>query len=206
MLSFHYQKQPKDTIAMSDVKIISVHPAEKTLGSLHPEVMERMKRVARFKVLSYKSEQKLRRRVDFFFAIKGRMLNTVSCKLAVIRCLAAVLVAGSPFIGFTGVLSPLSIVIIALGVMLAAGFLTRFVSLGIAGIMAYDFIVNFVPSDPDITIIFGMIPFIGLALLGAGKLSLDALMRHRIYRCLTRRRERRLAAVRMSYNAYGYCK
>lgn len=191
---------------MSDVKIISVHPAEKTLGALHPEVIERMKRVARFNVLSCRNERKLRSRLNFFFAVNGKMSRSISRKLVIIRIIAGLLVAGAPFIGFSGMLDPLSIVMISLGVLLAFGFMTRFVSLGIAAVMLYDFAMTFMPSSPDITLLFAALPYIGLALLGGGHHGLDALLRHRIYRRMARRREQRLAKIRMSCSIYSVCK
>lgn len=188
---------------MAEVKILSVRPAEKTLGALHPEIAESVKRIARFNVLSDQTESRLRNKVDFIFAVNRDMSKEMSRKVAVVRLLTGILLTVVPLLGLSSATFPVSILMSLAGAMITIGCMTRFASIAVVAMMAFNFVNMFNAGMPDYSALFSMIPFMGFALIGAGHFSLDAILRYKIYRSIRLGRERSLARLRMSYNAYS---
>lgn len=197
----------------SDV-IISVDPGQSTLGTLNPEITARIIRSRRGEE---RKERTCRQRLEMLFAVSGPTATGRSVGLLAVRMLfGALLIYSGMMAGggeqlsaiaagdFSGLpLSLPAIVEIVVGSMLCLGLLTRLTASAAAVWFAVRFGID--AAQGLLSQTWGLYALVCglLAWFGAGRLSLDLLLRSSLHRAW-RRRRRRLSDRRLSYAAYRY--
>lgn len=202
---------------MSKVQIISVNPAKKTLGALHPELLEKVARTCRIPAAP-KPQSIFKTSVNTFFGINKGMTKAVSSRLLLTRVLLGVWFIIS---GITAGIDPftinLSMLSTIFGGMLVLGILNRPASLAAAVLFAISAVgaatdisgtitlQNFISSDPFA--ILSCILCISIAICGPGLFSVDQLIRRsmlHLARTIRKRNATRKAERRLSYRAFQY--
>ncbi|MBD5176202.1 MAG: DoxX family protein [Bacteroidales bacterium] len=186
----------------SRVLILNVNPAEATMGSLHPEAaINRMRRKMDLEGASL-ARKKSGGMLRAFF-------GSTSLSPARSGMLLTLRVLFGAFMVYFGYMSLEGSVILAVasalfGLLLVAGFLTRFsmiasaLTFGILSGMAFE-----AGQMPETTLLIAVMS-IGMAFIGPGRYSADALLRRRIFRSIRRYETRKLMERRFSYRAYQY--
>lgn len=202
---------------MSKVQIISVNPAKKTLGALHPELWEKVARTCRIPAAP-KPQSIFKTSVNTLFGINKGITPVVSARLLIIRILL-----GTWFIisGVSAGVDPytinLSMLSIIFGGMMILGLFNRMASLVAAALFAVAAVGaaidisgavsahTLVSADPYA--LLSCILCVSMAICGPGLFSIDQLIRrglmHAAKRIRIRNRARR-ASRRMSYKAFEY--
>lgn len=189
--------------------IISVDPARKTLGSLHPELTRKFRRHLQSapRMITRKKTW-----LDFTFACSTPGSNRFGSSLLLLRlCFAALLVVSGAFIVIGEIYPPypelpadvLGWSEIAVGISLVLGFMTRWTMLAAVagfGTAAGLAISNGVFDMQSLMCCMGALVFL---ILGVGKYSCDFLLRKAIIVSASRHR-RRMKAERLSYKAFRY--
>lgn len=186
--------------------IISVDPAQNTLGALHPEVVERIARKVNVDTPTVSKQTWLN--MVFACSTPGVVRNSRTMLLLRL-CFAALLIVSGAFILVGEIYSPLAGydstlyagIEIAIGSMLALGLLTRFAMIAAVagfGFMSYLSISAGVFDMQSLLCCFASLAFF---LLGAGRYSADFLLRKAIILNAARRRRQR-RADRLTYKAY----
>lgn len=199
---------------IKDINVISVNPAKKSLGALHPELLGRMMKSCRIpkKIVSASGFSPI---VNFIFGINKSVTTGWSGKLFVIRLLV------SAYLIFNGIGSApdfsafnIAGVQIILGGMLFLGLFARIASIASAGIFGWN-AISFLASAPeaavmpDTSLILSAVLCVIAAITGPGRFSIDQLIRRSLVRAakkraiVQRRRKRRITSEeRMCYKAF----
>lgn len=190
---------------MNASTVISVNPSQKTAGTLHPEMTARFLR-RRIMADRYSANRNMmRRRVDAFFGVTAVSNSSVSARLVWGRILFAAFTAVCVLTSQFGTLPEWGVTgcCILCGLLTLGCFQRIAMGIGAIGFMANVAIHASVMQFSPLALICGLI-CIWFAVTGAGMYSIDAHMRHRIYRKMSRHNHRRAVVRRMSYRAYTY--
>lgn len=195
---------------MNISEIISVDPAQKTLGYLHYEFTGRLLRNSGIARNNEPSHSKYLLNLIFASSSPGGWKYGI-CLLILRLFFAAIMIVSGSFILSGEINAPTTLIHpeiyaisqIVIGGMLALGFFSRFAML--AGFSGYAYIatckiISGIFSISSLTLCMACLIFF---ILGTGRLSLDFLIRTTILRH-TRCRRRKLAKRRMSYKAIHY--
>ena len=194
---------------MNISNIISVDPAQKTLGYLHYEITGRMLRNSGIARNNEPSHSNYMLNLVFSSSSPGGWKYGL-CLLLLRLFFAAIMIVSGSFI-LSGEINPPSVPIpaeiyaisqIVIGGMLALGFFSRFAML--AGFTGYAYIAacKIMAGVFSISSLMLCMACLMFFIIGTGRLSLDFLTRMAILRQQCRRR-RKLAARRLSYRAYA---
>lgn len=199
---------------MAASNVISVNPVQKTLGALHPEVLARL---ARRRINYTADSRSSHRSLNFFFAVKELKGGARSFYLLLARLAVATLFIISGAMALSGNFDALSfapeavvyssvfgIIMTAVGSMLALGMLTRPL-MGLS-MLAWIALSTFAAINGSMFMEGWLWAACSLVfcICGAGRFSLDTLARHAIYKVFFgRRRQKRIAARRLSYKAFS---
>ncbi|MBD5357627.1 MAG: DoxX family protein [Bacteroides sp.] len=195
---------------MNNSDIISVNPAQTTLGSIHLEMAENL--LTNSVSLNADSSSHSNDVINFAFASRRPGNSRYNIGILMLRLLfAAVLIVSGSFILIKEIPSPtnyfssyaVGLAEIIIGGMLAAGILSRFAAA--VGIVGFGFIATnaILAGVFNSTSLMMCLACVAIAILGSGRISCDYLVRKAIINYKVRRRER-LAENRMSYRAYRY--
>lgn len=198
---------------MSEVHVISVNPGKSSMGELNPEATARAIR-NRLMRSETSPAVSLKHRLNAIFAVGGINGMSRPVTLLFVRMLAgALLLVSGMMMGFGGQLpaeagmpfemSASSLILIVAGAILCLGMLTR---PGMACMALYFMVVcgigisrgSFLSADA----MYAMTGIV-FAVAGAGRHSVDDIMAGNIFR-LYRRKRRRIAERRLSYEAFRY--
>lgn len=195
---------------MNISEIISIDPAQKTLGSLHSEITGKILRnsgISRNKAITHSHYI-----LNLIFASSSPGGWRYGICIMLLRfCYAAIMIVSGSFILSGEINAPTSLIPsdvyaisqIVIGAMLALGFLSRFAMLtgftGYAYIAACKIMAG-IFSISSLLLCMGCLIFF---ILGTGRLSIDFLIRMGIMHRSERRREK-LVSRRLSYRAYRY--
>lgn len=184
-----------------NASIISVNPGKTTLGNLNPEATARM--VLRRRVMHRQSSRVnlLRRRISLIFGIKGRFSTKRTVQLLLTRLAFAGLLVGIALTRFEGAMETSAIVLASL---ISVGLFCRISNLAVASWAGSLAVMAGIAGEFETTSTAVAIIAAALAYSGPGKYSIDAILRHALFRSLNRRISRRLAARRLSYRAYQF--
>lgn len=189
--------------------IISVNPGKLTLGALHPEGATRL---IRTNININSSTVKKHRFLDFIFAVKAPGINRFGKYMLVMRLLFATILISSGCLTLNGSITNALTIIssqvsgilqITAGAMLALGLLTRISILSIGIILSASILITFTNGMPDMSALSSLFTCILFIIMGAGKYSLDFLIRKGVIINATRRRKRN-EMKRMTYKAFQY--
>lgn len=200
---------------MSQASVISVNPAQSTIGDLNPDATAR---ILRSRMIERSIDNPSFKKVlNAAFALGGSRGISNGVSLLLLRSLAGILLLLSGVSAAIGgvipfgevlesvqfVASPLAILQIAAGCALCLGMLTRLVLSGIAAAAAAMFFAGlssgaFLQPEAMLTVVS-----LVFAITGAGTHSVDALLRSSIFRVHCTR-VRRKAERRLSYEAFRY--
>lgn len=190
-------------------RVLSVDPGRITLGALHPEAAGR---IIRTKVLSpvYKQHDS-RNRLNIALACTTPGVNLYGSYILLLRVLfASLLIVSGALILDNEIIAPENIMdnkifawgeIIA-GAMLATGLFSRFAMMASAVVFCIIAVKSTIGGEFDMQ---SIACFIGCAIFliaGAGKYSLDFLIRKAIIDYALRKR-RKMKKDRMSFKAYS---
>lgn len=187
-------------------EIISVDPAELTLGALHPEFTARMARKVNVDAPSVSKKAWL----NLIFACSTPGVARNSRNMLLLRvCFAALLIVSGAFILSSEIISPLAgyspelfaALEIAAGSLLALGLFTRFAMFAAVVGFGYMSFMSISAGVFDMQSLLSCLASLSFFLLGAGRYSADFLLRKSIILNAARRRRQR-RADRMSYKAY----
>lgn len=182
--------------------ILTVNPAESTVGALHPEACMRL---LRRKVDTEGATVARRKSGGLLRALFGA--TSVSASRSRMMLVLRVLFGGFLIVhGVLGVHSALieSVFAMGVGMMVMMGVATRFVmtASGVCfAIMSGMAIEQGAFPQTDLLI---AVMSVGIAMAGPGRYSLDALLRRGIFRSIRRYETRKLMQRRFSYRAYQY--
>lgn len=194
---------------MNISNIISVDPAQKTLGYIHSEITGRLLRNSGIARNNEPSHSQYLLNLIFASASPGGWKYGI-CLLILRLFFAAIMIVSGSFILSGEINAPAlpipaevyAISQIVIGGMLAFGFFSRFAMLagftGYAHIATCKIIAGIFSMSSLMLCMACLIFFI----LGTGRISIDFLIRTGIIRHI-RRRRRRLAILRLSYRAYA---
>ncbi len=197
---------------MANVNVISVNPAQKTLGALHPEMLDKVARGCR--VSNASSESGIKTAVNLFFGISKNSLS-VSGKMFAARLIASAwFIMTGIALGIDFSLFNTGAVSIILGSMIFLGLFSRVSSLTAATILvtsismtdvlSMDF-ASFI-SIHSIQILSAAVCLI-VAVMGPGFYSIDQLIRRSIFKGIKKYNKNRAAhsaEMRLSYKAFQY--
>lgn len=197
---------------MANVNVISVNPSQKTLGSLHPEMLDKVARGCRVSTAS--SDASIKSAVNLFFGISKNSLP-VSGKMFAVRAIASAwfiisgIASGVDFALFNaGALN------IILGGMIFLGLFTRVSALAAIGMLLTSFTMNdvltmdfaaFVSANAITLISSGVCMMV--AIMGPGFYSTDQIIRRSIFKGIKNYNKNRAvhsAEMRLSYKAFQY--
>lgn len=201
------------------VNVISINPAKKTIGALHPELLERVAK-------GYKAmddampKPHLKNFFNLFFGINKSVKAGWSGKLFAIRFFVAAYFLGIGIMSATSFPSAdVPTLMICTGAMIFLGLFERVLSFAgflLLGSIALTSALGiswdlqpistpFFNEQAAFCSLFALI----LAIIGPGRYSIDQIMRHTIYAAAKRRQARRIsrnaeraADMRMSYRAW----
>lgn len=184
-------------------RVITVDPGRPAAGEYFPEATTAWRRY-RFLQSRPAASRTTRNLINFISGISGPHTGMTATRdsfaLAGRLTLGGFLIVCSFLSGVNGV----SILLASLGVALVVGLLTR-ISAFAFGVMeiAQCWIVY---KTGDISVGYGLLAIASLvvAWMGPGHISADAIIRHRLFRSIKRRRDRKLMEKRLSYEAWKY--
>ncbi|MDE6444605.1 MAG: DoxX family protein [Muribaculaceae bacterium] len=190
--------------AMAD--IISVDPAQTTLGALHPEFAERIARKVKVETPSFSRRMWL----DMTFACATPGVARNSRTMLLLRlCFAALMIVSGAFILSGEIYSPLAgfdavtfaALELAVGSMLALGLFTRFAMFAAVAGFGFMSFQSISAGIFDMQSLLCCLTSLSFLLLGSGRYSADFLLRKSIILRAAKRR-RKMQADRLSYKAY----
>lgn len=209
IVRFHFNKQN----AMNKIEVLSINPGTSTLGSLNPELASAL--ASSSSVIGNRSDTLIDDTVNFFTAVRHPSAMRLGTALLMLRVAFGVLliVTGCLAIPSLYTLNSIAdlqpywegVLQVAIGSLLCLGFSARIASLaGMAlfGTIAATAIMAGAFPQTEILYTFGCFTFFTL---GAGRISVDGLIRKYIIIARKRRKDpARLAKKRLSYQAFQY--
>ena len=187
-------------------EILSVDPAEITLGALHPEFTARLARKVNVETPTVSKMTWL----NMVFACSTPGVVRNSRNMLLLRlCFAALLIVSGAFILSSEIVSPLAdyspalfaALEIAAGSMLALGLFTRFAMFAAVAGFGFMSFMSISAGVFDMQSLLSCLASLTFFLLGAGRYSSDFILRKAIIRSAARRRRQR-KADRLSSKAY----
>lgn len=191
---------------MSDLNVISINPSQTTLGSLQPEVAERLLRVRKAGVATKRTGGS-KGFLDFVWGVNPSSTRRVSGKMFAVRAMMGAYFVVISVMNFTGVAELGNCVMFALGVSMILGFFQRLVSFGGACWFGYFAVKAALVGVVDNMDIMLSLCCMAMSILGPARYSVDMLMRNVWRKSLKKRRinkEQKARTRRMSYKAMHY--
>ncbi|MDE6670529.1 MAG: DoxX family protein [Muribaculaceae bacterium] len=198
---------------MNKIEVLSVNPGTSTLGSLNPELASALACSSR--AIGNRSDSLVDDTVDFFTAVRHPSAMRLGTALLMLRvAFGALLIVTGCFaipslytLDSIAALQPYweGVLQVAIGSLLCLGFGARIASLAgmaVFGTIATMAIMAGELPQTDILYTFGCFTFF---ILGAGRISVDGLIRKQAVIMRQRRKDpARLAKKRLSYQAFQY--
>lgn len=190
--------------------IISVDPARKTLGALHPQKAGRFFREKVIRPTASLPHGKLW--LNFSFASATPAAPRYAAAMLTLRlCFAAMLAVGGAFLlsgelpaPYPGVsVRAAGLLQVIAGVMLAGGLLSRYAMMATAIYFATMATIGVEAGRFDAGAVSSFIGSLTFILLGSGRYSLDYVIRKSLIRRAVRRRRRPSAATLQLVTEYG---
>lgn len=199
---------------IKDINVISVNPAKKSLGALHPELLGRMMKNCRIpkKIAQASGFNPI---VNCIFGINKTVTIGWSGKLFVVRILVSAFlilngIAAAPDFSAFNVAAAQ----IVLGGMLFIGLFSRIAAIASASIYGWEIISVITASSepwaiPDTALILSVTLCVIAAITGPGRFSVDQIIRRSLVRAAKRkaiarrrRKTREDIEKRTSYEAF----
>lgn len=191
---------------MSDLNVISINPSQTTLGSLQPEVVEKLLRVRKSGV-AVKRASRSKGFLDFVWGVNPSSTRRVSGKMFAVRAMMGAYFVVLSLMNFSGVAELGNCVMFALGVSLILGFFQRLVTFAGACWFGYFAVMAALGGIIDNSMLMSAIGCMAMAILGPARYSLDMLMRNVWRKSMKKHRiqkEQKARTRRMSYKAMHY--
>lgn len=205
--------------AMTRINVISINPAQITLGALHPEKIIRKRRDKKRAAASLSETEDnpgarrtrrsfgMKSRLNFFFGINAETGMKTSLKLFVCRILFSAFLITWCLLSLAT--APVEVVsaFLVVGLLLMIGLFTRVATFcGFVASATYAVIELAVESTLNESMVLLALGCLIFCMLGPGRVSLDSIIRTRLFRLaklVSLRKARQLVERRLSYKAYS---